>query len=80
MNTVTFTLRGRTHTISRDDVLQAARSVLPARVTKFYVEIAGQRFPATQLIRAVARSRDPAHSTNSRSILTELGFVIRSLR
>ena len=77
---VTFTLHGRTYTISRDDVLQAARSVSPAPVTKFYVEIAGRRYTATQLIRAAVGSREPAHSTNSRSILTELGFTIRSLR
>lgn len=80
MKTTTFQLHGKTYTISRDDVFRAARSVPPEAVMKFYVEIDGRRFPPTQLVRVAAATRDPAYSHNARSILTRLGFTVKSLR
>lgn len=43
--------------MSREDVFRAPRSVPPAPVTKFYVEIDGRRFPPTQLVRVAAGTR-----------------------
>ncbi len=80
MNSTTFQLHGKTYTISRDDVFRVARSVPPEPVTKFYVEIDGRRFPPTQLVRVAATTRDAPYSHNARSILTRLGFTVKSLR
>ena len=80
MKSTTFQLHGKTYTISRDDVFRAARAVPPEPVTKFYVEIDGRRFPPTQLVRVAATTRDAPYSANSRSILTRLGFTVKSLR
>ncbi len=80
MKTVTFQLHGHSYTISRDDVFRAARSVQPEAVMKFFVEIDGRKFPPTQLVRLAAHTRDAAYSANARSILTRLGFAVKSLR
>ena len=80
MKSTTFQLKGKTYTISRDDVFRAARSVPPEAVTKFYVEIDGRRFPPTQLVRLGAGTPNATYSANSRSILTRLGFTVKSLR
>jgi len=77
--TVTFTLRGETQNISRDDVLRVARTVAPNPIAAagYYVEIEGRQFPPTQLVRFAARTRTHPHSHNSRSILARLGFTAR---
>ena len=80
MKSTTFQLYGRTYIISRDDVFRAARSVPPEPVTKFYVEIDGRRFPPTQLVRVGAGTREAPYSANARSIVTRLGFTVKSLR
>ena len=80
MKSTTFQLHGKTYTISRDDVFRAARAVPPELVTKFYVEIDGRRFPPTQLVRVAVTTRDAPYSANARSILTRLGFTVKSLR
>ena len=80
VKSTTFQLKGKTFTISRDDVFRGARSAPPEAVTKFYVEIDGRRFPPTQLVRVGANTRDATYSANSRSILTRLGFTVKSLR
>ncbi|MBI3320629.1 MAG: hypothetical protein HYZ89_08645, partial [Candidatus Omnitrophica bacterium] len=80
VKSTTFQLKGKTYTIKRDDVFRAGRSVPPEAVTKFYVEIDGRRFPPTQLVRVGASTPDATYSANSRSILTRLGFTVKSLR
>lgn len=80
MKSTTFQLHGKTYTVSRDNIFRAARSVPPEAVTKFYVEIDGRRFPPTQLVRVAANTRDAAYSANALSIVTRLGFTVKSLR
>lgn len=72
--TITFTLHGETYSISREDVLRVAR-MEPDRISGYYVEILGRRFPPTQLVHLAARTRTRPHPRNSRSHLARLGFT-----
>jgi hypothetical protein len=80
--TVTFTLHGETHSISRDDVLRVARTAVPDPIAAagYYVEIDGRQFPPTQLVHLAARTLTRPHSHNSRSILARLGFTAHPAR
>jgi hypothetical protein len=71
----TFTLHGKTYSISRDDVLRIARSVEPDLIDQYYVEVHGRRFPPTQLVCLAAETSTRPHPRNSRSILERLGFT-----
>jgi hypothetical protein len=76
--TVKFRLHSTNYQITRVAVLQVAKTNEPKRITKYYVEINGKSFPVTQLVRLAAKTVSNPHPANSRSILIQLGFVVKS--
>ena len=74
----TIRFRGETHTLSRDDILRVAEKEVPGKITTYFVDINGRRFPHKQLIRSATGSRKPFNSANARSVLTRLGFHVHS--
>jgi hypothetical protein len=72
----TIRFRGETHTLSREDILRAAEREVPGRITTYFVDINGRRFPPKQLIRSATGTRKPFNSANARSVLAHLGFHI----
>ena len=64
--------------ISGQDVRQVGGDSYPERITRYYVEVEGNRFPPKQLIRIVTGRTDYFNSTNARSVLTGLGFSVNA--
>ena len=75
---ITIRIAGDEYTLTRDDILRAAKSAHPNRIDTFYVEINGRRFPPTQLIRAATGTLHRVQSPNARSALIRLGFDVRA--
>jgi hypothetical protein len=75
---VKMIIRGEEHRFSRDDVIHAARRVIPEPIKTYYVEVEGKRFPPKQLIRLVTGTGRPFDSMNARAALTRLDFVVRA--
>ena len=75
----TIRFRGETHTLSRDDILRMAEREVPGKITAYFVEINGRRFPPKQLLRAATGTRKPFNSANARSVLTRLGFRVETI-
>ena len=73
-----MTFSGHTFAFTNADVLTATRGVPPERITRYYVELHGRRFPPKQVIRLVTGTRRKFNSANARSALTRLGFVIKA--
>ena len=78
MPSVTMRFSGEVHTFTKVDVLNATRGVAPEEIARYYVELHGRRYPPKQVIRLVTRTRKRFNSTNARSALTRLGFIIRA--
>ena len=74
-----MTIQGREYLVTREAVLDVAKKNEPESIVTFYAEVNGKRFPPTQLIRLVTRTRNQVQSFNARSALTKLGFEIKSL-
>ena len=74
----TIRFRGETHTLSHDDILRVAEREVPGKITTYFVEINGRRFPPKQLLRAATGTRKPFNSASARSLLTRLGFQVHS--
>ena len=75
----TIRFRGETHTLSPDDILRVAERELPGKITTYFVEVNGRRFPPKQLLRAATGTRKPFNSANARSVLTRLGFRVEAI-
>ena len=73
--TMKLTIQGKDYEISDDDIRRVARTHNPERLVGYYIEAEGKQFPPTQLIRLATGTR--VYSTNARSALTRLGFVVR---
>lgn len=78
MTKVKIRIRGEDYEITRDDILQVARSHDPGPIKMYYVEIVKTKYPPKQLIRLATGTRKPFDSMNARSALTKLGFVVRA--
>jgi hypothetical protein len=76
----TIRFRGEAHTISRDAILRVAEKEAPGKITTYFVDINGRRFPPKQLIRAATGTRKAFNSANARSVLTRLGFRIDAIQ
>ncbi len=76
----TIQVQGKQYTITEGDVQRVAREYAPDQLVGYYVEVGGRRYPPKQLIRLATGTRDTFNSTNARSALTRLGFVVRSAR
>ncbi len=70
--------RGEEYRVTREDILAAAKRAAPERITTYYVEIDGRRFPPKQLIRIATGTRQQFNSANARSLLTKLGFTVQA--
>ena len=71
-----ISIRGETHSITRDDVIAVTSRESPRRVNAYYVEIDGRRFPPKQLLRgAVPAAKDFDTSVAVRT-LRGLGFDV----
>jgi hypothetical protein len=77
--TTTLQIQGKGYKISDDDIRRVARTHKPGYLVGYYVEVEGKQYPPMQLIRLVTGTRDRFYSTNARSALTRLGFVVRSI-
>jgi len=69
---------GEEYTFTSEDVSRISRDVPPERITQYFVELHGRRYPPKQLIRLVTGTRKKFNSANARSALTRLGFVVKS--
>jgi 5-methylcytosine-specific restriction protein B len=77
--TTVIRFRGEEHRLTREDVLAAAQRSTPERLTTYYVEIDGRRFPPKQLVRVATGTRQQFNSANARSLLTKLGFTVQAV-
>lgn len=80
MTSITFTLAGRQFELSEDDVRERLASHHPDRVTRYWAEIDGARWPVKQVV-AYATGLSPIEfqSRDARRVLTKLGFTVGSL-
>lgn len=65
------------HQITDEAVRRVARNARPERITRYYVEVEGNCFPPTQLIRLV--TGDSAHASNAQRALIRLNFDVKSI-
>ncbi len=75
----TMRFSGEVHTFTKADVSNATRGVRSERISTYYLELHGRRYPPNQVIRLVTRTGKKFGSTNARSALTRLGFVIKAV-
>jgi hypothetical protein len=75
---VRMQIRGVVYQISAEDIRRVARTNAPDSIVGYYVEVDGTRYRPKQLIRLVTGTRDAFNSTNARSVLTRLGFVVKA--
>ena len=66
--------RGEEHRVTREDILAAAQRSTPERLTTYYVEIDGRRFPPKQLVRVATGTRQQFNSANARKSTDETGL------
>lgn len=78
MDEIQFTLRGKSYTLSRKEVLAAMKGVEPERIRSHAVEVGGREFPVKQVIDKVLKGVDRLDVTSSdaRRILGRLGFKL----
>lgn len=75
---VSMVIQGREFAISDEDVRKAARQAKPERIRDYYVPLGGKEFPPKQLIRLVTGTTDSFNSSNARSALIKLGFMVKA--
>ena len=74
----TFTLGGRTYSVSMKDVLAALRSVEPEPIRRYYVIVDGKMYPIKQVVSvALNIPRIAFTSMDAYRILRKLGFEVR---
>jgi len=80
---VVFTIRGRTFSISREDVERVLEKLDPEPLrgrAKYYIEYRGRRYPIKQVISAVTGLPRVAFTAmHAYRILTALGFEVKEL-
>jgi hypothetical protein len=72
----TIRIKDEVYSISRDDVIEAARSEAPRRVNAYYVVVEGRQFPPKQLLRAATKTTQPFDSGVAVRALESLGFEV----
>lgn len=77
--TTTVQIQGEEYEVREDSLRQVARTHNPERLVGYYIEVEGKKFPPKQLIRLATGTCYTFGSTNARSALTRLGFVVRSI-
>ena len=75
----TITIQGKTYRVTREDILQAAKSQSPERIKTYYVELNGKRYPVKQLLRIATGTTKFFDSSSARSVLTKLHFDVKAL-
>jgi len=80
---VVFTIRGRTFSISREDVERVLEKLNPEPLrgrAKYYIEYGGKRYPIKQVVSAVTGLPRVAFTAmHAYRILTALGFEVKEL-
>jgi len=83
MKPVTFTIKGKTFTLTKEDVEKALEGLEPEPLSgraKYYVEHKGRRYPIKQVLAAVTGlPRLGFTAMHAHRILTELGFEVKEL-
>ena len=77
--TMMLQIQGKDYKIGENDIRRMARMHNPEPLVRYYIEVEGRKFPPKQLIRLVTGTRDTFNSSNARSALTRLGFIVRSI-
>jgi hypothetical protein len=81
---VVITIRGRTFSISREDVERVLEKLDPEPLrgqAKYYIEYRGKRYPIKQVVSAVTGlPRVAFTSKHAYRILTALGFEVKELK
>jgi hypothetical protein len=72
-------IRDEQHSLTRDDVIRAARNESPRRVNAYFVEIEGRRFPPKQLLRSATGTSKSFDTSVAIRALTTLGFEVVKL-
>jgi hypothetical protein len=73
----TFTLRGKTFKLDKDDFVKATKGLEPRPIQKYSVVVGGKRYPIRQVLAAVTKL--PAIAITSQDayrVLEQLGFAI----
>jgi hypothetical protein len=80
---VVFTIRGRTFSISREDVGRVLEKLDPEPLrgrAKYYIEYRGKRYPIKQVVSAVTGLPRVAFTAmHAYRVLTALGFEVKEL-
>ncbi|MCC6053905.1 MAG: hypothetical protein LM589_01095 [Thermosphaera sp.] len=78
-----FTIRGRTFSISREDVERVLEKLDPEPLrgrAKYYIEYRGKRYPIKQVVSAVTGLPRVAFTAmHAYRVLTALGFEVKEL-
>jgi hypothetical protein len=61
-----FTLRGISYNLSLESLISNMRGVKPDRITKYYVEIGGERYPPKQVLSPVLGMPKVSFTTKGR--------------
>jgi hypothetical protein len=73
-------IKDEVYSISREDVIAAAKGEAPRRLNSYYVEVEGRRFPPKQLLRAATKTKAAFVSATAVSALQKLGFEVVRLQ
>ena len=80
---VVFTIRGRTFSISREDIERVLEKLDPEPLrgrAKYYIEYRGKRYPIKQVVSAVTGLPRVAFTAmHAYRVLTALGFEVKEL-
>jgi hypothetical protein len=83
MKPVTFTIKGKTFTLTKEDVEKALEGLEPEPLSgraKYYIEHKGRRYPIKQVLAATTGlPRLGFTAMHAHRILTELGFEVKEL-
>ena len=75
-----FTLRSTPFEINAEDIQQAIKGKTPEFIRKYFVEIAGQRYPIKQVLAAVSDLPPISFSSmDAYRVLHKLGFEIQTI-
>lgn len=75
-----FTIRGKKFDLTKEQLLKAVKSEEPRKITKYYVEMDGKRYPIKQVIELATRLHlVDFTSMDANHVLTKLGFVVHSV-
>jgi hypothetical protein len=72
----TIRIRDQEYSLSRDDIIAAARHEQPRRLNAYFVEIDGRRFPPKQLLRSATQTTRAFDTAVAVRALQALGFQV----